>query len=299
MRGNRDEPGVIGRVNARNPHSDNRSESMRSLRGWTTPALIVAACTATLAARPFYSQSGAVVCFGPDHVLRVDPSGKCPSGTSPFNLATGGGAEDPSNNDKALIRDLKSRVAALEQDILGMRSDHGRVPARVAAPFEVDDKDGKPILVVGLGARELEIRAPNGRPVLIAGMNADGGTLLRTQDESGASQVVLGVSPSKTPQVVVRRDGVRRGILYVNEDGLSQLQLMTKSEIPTVFLTQGQSGNGLVRLYNAAGDMRVEAGTTRSDKGTVQVGPFAACVGSGGVLPPSCLMGNPTGGRGK
>lgn len=291
--------GVNRRVNGPNFTSGNGSVAMQSLRGGAALAFVGAACIAMLAAAPIHNQPGAVVCVGADHVLRVDPSGKCPSGASRFNLVVGNGGDAGNGDDKAVMRELKSRVAALEQDVQSMRGDHGRAASRVAAPFEVDDKDGKPILVVGLGARELEIRAPSGRPVLVAGMNNDGGTLLRTQDESGGSQVVLGVSPSKTPQVVVRRDGVRRGILYVNEDGLSQLQLMTKGEIPTVFLTQGQTGNGLLRLSNAGGDMRVEAGTTRNDRGTVQVGPFTACVGSGGLLPPSCLMGNTTGGKGR
>jgi len=272
---------------------------MPLLRGRTARACIGVSCAATLAAGPFHRQPGAVVCVGADHVLRVELSGRCPSGASRFNLAPSGSADGDAGSDKALIRDLKTRLGALELEVEGMRSDHGRTANRVTAPFEVDDKDGKPILIVGLGARELEIRSPNGRPVLVAGMNNEGGTLLRTQDESGGSQVVLGVSPSKTPQVVVRRDGVRRGILYVSEDGLSQLQLMTKGEIPTVFLTQGEGGKGLFRLYNAGGDMRVEAGTTQNDKGTVRVGPFTACVGSGGILPASCLMGSATGGKGQ
>lgn len=274
---------------------------MQSLRGRTALLFIGAAGTALLAAAPYRRQPGAVICVGGDHVLRVELSGKCPSGSSRFSMAALNPSADAveAANDRALILELKSRVAALEQDALEKRNDHGHAANRITAPFEVDDKDGKPILVVGLGARELEIRAPSGRPVLVAGMNNDGGTLIRTQDESGGSQVVLGVSPSKTPQVVVRRDGARRGILYVSEDGLSQLQLMTKTEVPTVFLTQGQTGNGLFRLYNAGGDMRVEAGTTRNDRGTVQVGPFTACAGSGGLLPPSCLMGSPTGGKGQ
>jgi hypothetical protein len=273
---------------------------MRSASGRTTVVFIVAACVATVAAGPFRSQPGAVVCVGADRVLRVEPSGKCLPGATRFNLAlVNGGGEANNGDDKAAIRDLKSRIGALEQSVQQTSTDHGRVPSRVTAPFEVDDKDGKPILVVGLGARELEIRGPSGRQVFVAGMSNAGGTLLRAQDEAGGSQVVLGVSPSKTPQVVIRRDGVRRGVFYVTEDGLSQLLLMTKAEIPTVFLTQGPSGNGLLKLYNTGGDLRVQAGTTHDDRGSVQAGPFTACAVSGGLLPPSCLLGSPTKGKGQ
>ena len=276
---------------------------MRSILGWSAMAAcafgaIVFRSTTGDASTPSGGglgwQGRVVVCAGSDRVLRIEPTGRCPAGTTAYTVGVAvgpGTAPDKAADDAGpQIRDLKDRVASLEHELDALRADRGRVGTRVVAPFEVDDAQGKAIFAVGAKPRGFELRSASGIALAAGLADPERGAYFTMQDEKQSNRVAIGVSPNSTPQVALRQAGQRRVLLSISDMGEPSLQLRTPNDVPTVILKLGPTGNGLLQLADGAGDTKVEAGTTKSGTGIVRVYP-STCPAGGGLFAPTCIQG--------
>ena len=152
-----------------------------SLAGWITADL--------RAQTPASAGPGLVhACAAADGVLRMAPAnGGCPPGQQSlfFRKAsqTAGQPAPPSKDTTdARIKALEQRIAALERDALTGTAH------RVVAPFEVVDKSGNRVLVVGED-RTMRLYNAAGNDVVRLEANPDGGTLL-TRNGTGLAAAI-------------------------------------------------------------------------------------------------------------
>jgi len=178
---------------------------------------------------------------------------------------------------------------------------------RVVAPFEVVSKAGKPLLLVTEDS-------PTSKARITIGLNADTNTaqiMLRdksgkrlaamTEFSSGGGFVTVGQSGNVASLVGVQADG-EGGILLRNAKGTAVfeadhggMRIFNGDEKIIAGVSVGPGGAGLLELMNAAGDKRLEAGTTTEDLGIVRAGPAYKCGPSPQVMGlglADCIMGH-------
>jgi hypothetical protein len=176
-----------------------------------------------------------------------------------------------------------------DNKLLDVRDDGSVV---VAAPFDVNDQNGKGIFGVKLDPRGLRVMDAAGQPVAVATAMPNGGGFFKAFTVDLKRVAVLGAIPGMA--LVTVRDGsdLNRAMMTVTKDGESSVSVMNKVHMQVVTLTQGVRGDGLFQVSNALGGVRVEGGVTQGSIGVVRAGPRSNCSGKMGLVAPDCIVGH-------
>ena len=235
-------------------------------------------------------QTSLQVCVGADRVLRHQPSGACPSGTTGYELSLEGGEielppDDESKASNQRLEELRLKVDMLSSKLMDVQKELGnaatvRAGGKVMAPFEVVDDAGKMIFRVRQDPRGFEMAAASGVSVAW-GSALEAGGVFKTRSSATFPEVVMGSSGSLGGFAI--RDGEQLGRASLTlTGGKPSLELSNENHVGIVSITQGSSGGGRIQLGNASGDAMVQAGITAGNCGKVETYPLrppAAVVG--------------------
>jgi hypothetical protein len=302
--------------------------------GWTTSRVEAQGGTAAVHA-----------CAAIDGALRLSGSASCPDGQRSLYLALSSTATPPAPASDATaqagqggaadreLADLDARVARLER-----AAGNGELAARVVAPFEVVDRQGKLIFSVregsvavfnGSGKKVAEILPTDAgatinvysvttdlKAVMGAGTKSVGVSIIQGSErridlgrdanqgnyrmrffsETGKDVAAIGEGAAGGAGVaaIADRDGNIRARMYVSSDNHRPVFRIDSSSTQIAVLTEGANREGLLQLFNSAGERMVEAGGTAEGVGVVRAGPESFKPGYGVLgLPGSYLSGKP------
>jgi hypothetical protein len=233
------------------------------------------------------------VCVGDDRVLRHQPTGPCPSGTTGYELALE--ADElglpPGEDGKASeqrVEELRLKLDLLSSKLMEVQKELAtaaavRAGGKVVAPFEVVDQTGKMIFRVRQDPRGFEMATASGASVAW-GSALEAGGVFKTRSSASFPEVVMGSAGAFGGFAI--RDAEQRGRTSLSlTNGKPSLEMNNENYVGIVAITQGASGGGLVQLGNATGNAMVQAGTTSGNCGKVETFPTrppAAVVGLAG-----------------
>jgi hypothetical protein len=227
-------------------------------------------------------------------------------------------AQTPADRDAlvARLQQLEKRVTELEKLRIFLPSSDARTTkpgtgstdtlptsasatgtvTRVQAPFEVVDRQGRPIArILDWSDQSGGVYAYNaaGKIVAVLGpINSQNGGRVAVYDGSGrAFAGTLAYSPEGAA-IELPRGFNEHGILI--NAGTGELNIYNTQGYASVALKTGQSGAGRVTLGDVAGNTVVEAGSTAAGIGIVRVGPRlggTSGVTQSGLLLPNAIVG--------
>jgi hypothetical protein len=226
-------------------------------------------------------------------------------------------AQTPADRDALLTRlqQLEKRVADLEKlrvflppadpnatkpgsvETLPTTTTGAGTATRVQAPFEVVDRQGRPIVRIlerGEVSGGVYVYNRTGNTVAILGpmMNLNGGRV-SVFDGSGQPTAVGSMGfRDEGSYVSLSRRANEHGV-YIDA-GTGELNITNSQGFASVALKSGVSGAGRLTLGDAAGNTVVEAGSTVAGIGIVRVGPRlggTTGVSQGGLVLPNAIVG--------
>jgi len=230
--------------------------------------------------------------------------GLCSYATSAQAPAVGAGSAQQLDQLRQQVAALERRVKVLEETRAGgvvqseapaqARGPQGTKPGvakpgaeeplspqttAVRAPFVVQDADGHTIFKVDVVPSDkralVQIGDPKGARVHL-GPNALGGSTIGLYDKSSTPGVYLVNTPSRNYVSVVKGE---RASTILADDTISSAVVYNAKGIPTGTMQAGETGAGRLKISNANGDVRIDAGITADDVGWVRAdGP-----GGGGL----------------
>jgi hypothetical protein len=192
----------------------------------------------------------------------------------------GGVLQGATTTDAARAKTLEERLASLERAQESKNAESSKAGAQtVRAPFVVQDAAGKTLfkvdVVPGDNRALVQIGDPKGAHVHL-GPNQLGGSTIGLYDKSNIPSVYLVNTPTKSYVSVVKGD--RASTIFV-DDKISSAVVYNAQGIPAGTMQAGESGAGRLKISNANGEVRIDAGITADDVGWVRAdGP-----GGGGV----------------
>lgn len=192
----------------------------------------------------------------------------------------GGVLQGTTTTDAARAKTLEERLASLERAQESKNAESSKAGAQtVRAPFVVQDAAGKTIfkvdVVPGDNRALVQIGDPKGAHVHL-GPNQLGGSTIGLYDKSNIPSVYLVNTPTKSYVSVVK--GERASTIFV-DDNISSAVVYNAKGSPAGTMQAGESGAGRLKISNANGEVRIDAGITADDVGWVRAdGP-----GGGGL----------------
>ena len=256
-----------------------------------TPALLVLSATLTWATSAASQSADPLpVCIGADRVVRYAPEGHCGAGQNFYRLSQSiGGGGEQAEKQPADLADLnkqmdflRTHLDQLEKHVDDELETAGKMSHQVMAPFEVLDKQLKPILVVTEPGNDTKRGLVTIRP---AGTGQNYAIQFRTA--SGQTAAQLGVGKSGAGIVTVSdAAGRHHGELW----GERGLEIYSSGGNEVASLSTDNGSNGALQLNSSGGTVLVTAGGDGTI-GSVYVGPRYVCTGDGGLRVPSCIKG--------
>jgi hypothetical protein len=232
------------------------------------------------------------VCVGDDRVLRHQPNGPCPSGTTGYELAVE--ADElglpPSEDGKASeqrLEELRVKLDILSSKLTDVQKELAnaatvKAGGKVMAPFEVVDQAGKMIFRVREDPRGFEMTTAAGQAVAW-GSALEAGGVFKTRSSASFPEVVMG-SAGTFGGFAIRDAEQRSRASLTLTNGKPSLELANENHVGIVSIMQGSSGGGHLQLGNAAGAAMVQAGITAGNCGKVEAYP---------LRPPAAVVGVP------
>jgi hypothetical protein len=206
------------------------------------------------------------------------------------------------------IAATRRRIALLEESIpLGTGAALGAT--RVAGPFEVDDGDHAPIVIMSdksaSSERGFELLSATGEKMIVVSADTNGGSV----KVGGADHKRFAVlSSGDSAASIALKDGDQtQGSLSLTPSGLSRLSIKNSARKLIVELTEGIDKAGEMTLFDQNGEPRVDAGIALTGEvageawgsaGEVKGGPRMQCEFVEGLRVPSCIRGHPPGAAG-
>jgi len=257
-----------------------------------SPSILLVLSATVLCATSATAQSSdpLPVCIGADRVVRYAPAGHCGAGETLYHLSQGiGAAGQQGEKQPADLTDLtkqidflKQHLAQLEQHVDDELETAGKMSHQVMAPFEVLDKQLKPIFVITEPGNDTKRGLVTIRP---AGGGQNYAIQFRTA--SGQLPAQFGIGKSGAGILAVTDAGGKlRGELW----GERGLEIYSSGGNEVASLSMDNSSNGALQLNSSGGAVLVTAGGNGA-VGTVYVGPRYVCTGDGGLRTPSCIQG--------